>query len=316
MDRAELSTGATDAYSKDHPKQGDLTVASGASQALRFVETPDARLAVFEEGSSGDTLLLLHGGPGVPDYLQDVAGILAAGHRVVRFDQRGTGQSLCRSGNYALTDYVDDVDAIRRALGLERLKLFGHSWGGLVAQLYATRYPDRVLSLCLCSSSIGLGSDWRAMERAVMAHNRRRSGLPGFMLLGVDQLLAMLPGRVGDRSASRMMARVWRNYFDPPDSAPVPSPQWLAGVRSRPIFETRRAALATDRGQLRVPPSIPMLITFGQDDIYGRSTERLIARYPSARAVLIPDCGHVPWIQNRRAFEAVIASFFQGNNAV
>lgn len=292
-----------------------MTMAPSASPALRFVETPDARLAVFEEGTTGDTILLLHGGPGVPDYLADVSGILAAGHRVVRFDQRGTGQSLCHSGHYALTDYVDDVDSIRRALGLERLKLFGHSWGGLIAQLYATRYPNRVASLCLCSSSIGLGSDWKAMEQAVMAHNRRRSGLLGFMLLGVDQLLAMLPGRVGDRSASRMMARVWRNYFDPPETAPAPSPEWLAGVRSRPVFETRRAALTADRGELRMLPPLPVLITFGQDDIYGRSTERLIARYPNARVVLIPECGHVPWIQSRRAFEDIIVSFFQGNAA-
>lgn len=59
--------------------------------------------------------------------------------------------------------------------------------------------------------AFGLGADWQAMERAVMAHNRRRSGLAGFLRLGVDQMLALLPGGAGDRAARRMMARVWRN---------------------------------------------------------------------------------------------------------
>lgn len=59
--------------------------------------------------------------------------------------------------------------------------------------------------------AFGLGADWQAMERAVMAHNRRRGGLAGFLRLGVDRMLALLPGGAGDRAARRMMARVWRN---------------------------------------------------------------------------------------------------------
>lgn len=286
-------------------------MASSASSAVSFVDTPGARLAIFEEGTTGDTILLLHGGPGVPDYLTDVSSILASNHRIIRFDQRGTGQSTCHSGQYALNDYVEDLDAVRRAYRLERLTLLGHSWGGTVAQLYATRHPDRVAKLCLCNSGIGLGNDWRLMERTVMAHNRRRSGLGGFMLLGLDQVLAMLPGAAGDRAARRMMARVWRNYFDPPQSAPAPSQEWLAGVHSRPIFATRRAALAADAGDLHGLESVPVLIVFGESDIYGRTTERLVARYPNAQVIIIPRAGHVPWLHNRTAFVDALVAFFE-----
>lgn len=296
-------------------KATGVAVPFGDSSAVSFVETLGARLAIFEEGSIEDAILLLHGGPGVPDYLADVSGILATKHRVIRFDQRGTGRSPCDSRRYALDDYVNDVEAVRRARNLERLKLLGHSWGGLVAQLYATRHPDRVAKLCLCNSSVGLGSDWKAMERAVMAHNRRRSGLSGFMLLGLDQLLALLPGAAGDRAARRMIARVWRNYFDPPESAPTPSDEWLAGVHSRPIFATRRAVLAAPASELRGLPSAPVLIIFGENDIYGRTTERLVARYPNARLVIIPHAGHVPWLQNRAAFADAISTFFEVEEA-
>jgi proline iminopeptidase len=255
--------------------------------------------------------VLIHGGPGVPDYLADVAGILADAHRVIRFDQRGTGQSSCSSGEYSLQAYVDDLDAIRRACRLERLALFGHSWGGLVAQLYATHHPERVGKLCLSNSSVGLGEDWRLMERAVMAHNLRRGGIGGFLRLGLDQMLALLPGSAGDRAAGRMMARAWRNYFDPPRSAPPPSREWLDGVHSRPIFATRKAVLEAKASDLRGLGSVPVLIIFGEGDIYGATTQRLVRRFPAARVVVIPRAGHVPWLQNRTAFSEAVVEFFR-----
>ena len=278
-----------------------------------FIDTPGARLAVYEGGATDHPIVLLHGGPGVPDYLGDVANILRSTHRVIRFDQRGTGQSTCRNGRYALQDYVDDLEAIRRAYGIERLKLFGHSWGGLLAQLYGSEHPDRVAQMCLSNSAIGLGSDWLAMERAVMAHNRRRGGFGGFVLLGLDQAMAMLPGTAGDRGARRMMARVWRNYFDPPNKAPAPSDGWLAGIHREPIFATRRAAIAADGAQLRgdrLCPSARVLIIFGESDIYGDTQERLMARYPAARVVTIPGAGHVPWLQNHARFAEEVTAFF------
>jgi pimeloyl-ACP methyl ester carboxylesterase len=135
------------------------------------------------------------------------------------------------------------------------------------------------------------------------------------MLLGLDQVLALLPGAAGDQAARRMMARVWRNYFDPPESAPAPSQEWLAGVHSRPIFRTRKAALAADAGGLRGLALMPVLIVFGEHDIYGRTTERLIARYPNARVVVIPRAGHVPWLKNRAEFVDAIATFFETDDA-
>jgi proline iminopeptidase len=280
------------------------------SSPTSFVDSPGARLAIYEEGTVDSPVFLLHGGPGVPDYLADVSAILAGKHRVIRFDQRGTGKSVCSSGQYALQDYVDDLDAIRRAYALERLALFGHSWGGMVAQLYATHHPDRVTKLFLSNSSIGIGDDWRVMERAVMAHNRRRSGIGGFILLGVDQLLALLPGAAGDRAARRMMTRVWCNYFDPPESALPPSAEWLAGVHSRPIFATRRAALAAKVSDLHGLDSVPVLIVFGESDIYGATTQRLATRYPSAQVVVVPRAGHVPWLQNPAIFSDLVIDFF------
>ena len=76
-------------------------------------------------------------------------------------------------------------------------------------------------------------------------------------------------------------------------------------------FATRRAALAADANALRGLGSVPVLIVFGESDIYSRTTERLLARCPGAWVVIIPRAGHVPWLQNRTAFVDVIGEFFE-----
>jgi proline iminopeptidase len=279
-----------------------------------FVDAPGAKLAVYSRGATReDPVILLHGGPGVPDYLADVAELLAPWHRAIRYDQRGTGRSVDHDGRFGLAEHVEDLEAIRAAHGYERVGLFGHSWGGTLAQLYARRYPERVAKMFLCDSGIGLGEDWKEMEKAVMAHNRSRGGKGGFALMGFYQLASMLSGGLGDRGARRLMALVWRNYFDPPSSAPPPDASWLEGVRSKPMYETRKAALEAEASLLEgiVPPSgTRILILFGSDDIYGATAERLFARYPEARHVVLKNTGHLPWLQNPEAFRSELCAFF------
>lgn len=256
-------------------------------------------------------MVLIHGGPGVPDYLAPVAEILATRHTVIRYDQRGTGQSSADAGGFGLDEHVADLEAIRAALGHERIGLFGHSWGGTLAQLYAKQHPSRVTGLFLSNSGIGLGQDWKEMERAVMAHNRARGGPTGFLLLGLYQLISMLPRALGDSGARRLMSLVWRNYFDPPSAAPPPDPAWLQGVRSRPMHATRGAALRANREDVApVAANIRVAILFGAHDIYGEAVRRLLVRFPHARQVVLEKCGHIPWLQNPEAFRAELCSFF------
>jgi len=118
---------------------------------IHFVDAPGARLAVFAAGGTRDYLIvLLHGGPGVPDYLAPVAKLLATRYRVIRYDQRGTGRSIHHNGRFGLTEHLEDLEAVRKACGHERLGLFEHSWGETLAQLYAQRYPARVSKMFLC----------------------------------------------------------------------------------------------------------------------------------------------------------------------
>jgi len=282
-----------------------------------WVESSGGRLAVYLSGGGQDAVILLHGGPGVPDYLGPVAEMLGSSHSVVRYDQRGTGHSATGFSDFGLDDQVQDLEAIRAALGHERIGLFGHSWGGTLAQLYQIQHPSRVSSLFLSNSGIGLGRDWKEMERAVMSHNRIRGGVGGFSLLGLYQLLSMFPG-VSDWGARKLMSLVWRNYFDPPSSAPLPDPDWLQGVRSAPIHMTRRAALDAESDRLRqegMHPDPRVLVLFGAQDIYGPTARILFDRFPNARHVVLDPCGHVPWLQDPEAFRSELCNFFDADDA-
>jgi proline iminopeptidase len=98
-------------------------------------------------GSGPDTLLMIHGGPGFTmDYFLEDLVPLAKDHALLFYDQRGTGRSTLVSDSIALDAqrFVEDVEAIRKQFGIERLKLLGHSWGSAVVALYAMRFPEHL----------------------------------------------------------------------------------------------------------------------------------------------------------------------------
>jgi proline iminopeptidase len=93
----------------------------------------------------------LHGGPGGDHVsLRDSLSPLSDTAQIVYIDHRGSGRSTpADSSTYTLDQNIDDVDALREYLGLDRISVLGVSYGGMVAQGYAIRYPKQVASLAL-----------------------------------------------------------------------------------------------------------------------------------------------------------------------
>ena len=113
-----------------------------------YVTVPDsARLYYRVVGTRGDTLIAIHGGPGVD--LESIAGDfapLAERHVVIFYDQRGAGRSTLPRDTTTLNaaQQVRDLDAVRRFFGLARVTLVAHSYGPLLAASYAIAHPDVV----------------------------------------------------------------------------------------------------------------------------------------------------------------------------
>jgi proline-specific peptidase len=100
-------------------------------------------------------VLLLHGGPGAThDYLESLETLAETGRRAIFYDQLGCGRSDLPDdvSLFTVETFVDEVGAVRDELGLDRIHLFGSSWGGMLAMEYALTQPSGLESLILASS--------------------------------------------------------------------------------------------------------------------------------------------------------------------
>jgi L-proline amide hydrolase len=122
-------------------------------------------------------LLCLHGGPGAcSDYLEPFERMAATGRRVIRYDQLGCGKSGIADrphdpAMWTVELFVREVDAVREALGLDRVHVLGQSWGGMLGMEYALTQPAGLASLTIESSPASI-PQW------VAEANRLRELLP------------------------------------------------------------------------------------------------------------------------------------------
>src|SRR6202045_2752978 len=103
----------------------------------------------------GKPLVILDGGPGAShEYLLPHLLPLARNNRLIFIDERGSGRSqrLENPSGYTVENMVEDVEAVRQALGLGQISLLGHSYGGLLAQAYALKYQKNLSALILGST--------------------------------------------------------------------------------------------------------------------------------------------------------------------
>src|SRR5262249_37716578 len=97
-------------------------------------------------------LLIVHGGPGAShDYFLPYLLPLMRTHKLVIIDERGSGRSekMQNTQLYTVENMVEDVEAVRVALGLGKIDLLGHSYGGVLAQAYALKYQRHLNHLIL-----------------------------------------------------------------------------------------------------------------------------------------------------------------------
>jgi pimeloyl-ACP methyl ester carboxylesterase len=115
------------------------------------------------------TLVLLHGGPGFDHTaFKPTFSVLSDVAQIIYLDHRGNGRSTGSDPkSWTLVQWADDVKGLCDALGIEKPVVYGVSFGGFVAQAYATRYPDHPAKLILASTAAYVDFDeiFEAFER-------------------------------------------------------------------------------------------------------------------------------------------------------
>ncbi|NQV45274.1 MAG: alpha/beta fold hydrolase [Rhodospirillales bacterium] len=108
---------------------------------------------VHSVAGNGPALFLVHGIGSRRQAWNDVISYLKDDFTCISYDLRGHGDSPMPNGVFGLDDLVDDLEALRAKLGIEKAHVAGHSLGGMIGPAYAYTHPDRVLSLGLLSTA-------------------------------------------------------------------------------------------------------------------------------------------------------------------
>ncbi|SDS30616.1 alpha/beta fold hydrolase [Jiangella sp. DSM 45060] len=256
--------------------------------------------------AAGPPIVVLAGGAARhPVYLGDLAG-LAERHPLVIPHLRGVGASPApdepEAGSY--WRQADDVEALRRHLGHDRLLVAGHSAGTRLAVAYAVQHPERVAALLLVTPpSTHLVEV--APDTAAIAARRTDDAFTQAWAA-----LQAAPSELDDDGFGDWQRRV----------APAGYAHW--GPAEREHATQGGWDLAAGRAYFSVDPpadlaarlasvTAPVLVVAGADDaLTGFAPVAALAeRFPSGRVAVVEDCGHYPWVERPAEFRAAVDAF-------
>jgi proline iminopeptidase len=298
--------------------------AQPAEAGVWLVE-PGIRLHYFSTGE-GKPALVIHGGPGTPP-VKSWGGLepLEEEYQFYYYDQRGCGESTRPFDTFTSSNYyenmqalnktlglgaqVADIERIRRILGVEKITLIGHSFGGFIAALYAAEFPERVEKLVLISPA----------DMLVMPQENGglfplvRERLPEPDRAGFDAFLKEYLNFQNIYSKSEadlvgMNNRLGEYYLQAYPNAPQAAQGRPGGWMVWGIYlslgqhhDYRKAMTST---------AFPVLILHGAQDLQSEQTTRqYLGIYPQAGFTVIPGASHFAFDENAAEFARAVKEF-------
>ncbi len=258
----------------------------------------------YTDAGAGPLMLVLHGGLGFDHtYMKHSLASLEDCIHFYYFDQRNNGRSE-RGPIEAVNipQLADDVEGLREHLGVDRIGLIGHSYGGFVALEYATRHPNRVSHLICNDTSPGVFEP----TEDELAERRDTSWITPAQQRGLDLFMSAPPS-----SDDEMRARF-------PDLAPAylryGDTSLLQAFNDEMILDVRTAvqsmmalggwSVADKLGDI----TAPTLVLCGRHDLFTtpECSKRLSTAIPNAELVWFEESGHFPEVEEPDAFQAAI----------
>jgi len=282
---------------------------------LRTAAPDDLQLAFTVIGDGPDTVVVLHGGPGLPSgAVRGALNGLADRWTFILYDQRGRGRSTLvpDSGELSAARDVDDLDQVRSYFHLQRMTLIAHHWGAVLAALYAKAHPDRVNRLALLSPSFPQASFlfWAAtLPNDESATTRYLAALQAGEDTGSPLTFcrrywgfAFAPIEVTDPS---LVARLWKDMCDAPPAALRDAPRVGRLVASSLHGLDLRDTLAAIH--------VPALILQGRGDTASLAAGNAWTEWlPEGRRLVLSSPGLFPWLGEREPYVTALARFLDG----
>ena len=277
------------------------------------VEVDGHKVIAYSFGSGAETVFCLNGGPGLPcDYLREAHSCLVdKGYRVVAFDQLGTGASdrPTDPALWTIGRYVEETETVRKALGLGKVHMLGHSWGGWLAIDYALTYPENLRTLILEDTV------------ADMPH--------------LISELARLRAALGPETVAMMQKHEAQGTYDHPEYMAAVTilnyrhvcrlQEWPAPVR-RSLDDWNMGPYTTMQGPNeflyignlkdwnRIPDlprmTVPTLITVGEhDELTPACALRMKLAIPNAELKVFTSASHMPFYENPGDYYPALLDF-------
>ncbi len=239
----------------------------------------------------GPLITMIHGIGASTDSWAGVVPLLRDRFACLSYDLRGHGRSEVVAGDYGLDAYVDDLAALLDDRGIAASHLAGHSLGGVIAQAFALRYPERTKSAILVSTAACRTADEREA------------------ILGLARTVAR-------EGAGFIMARAMERWFTP--GFQQAHPEVIAGRKAR-VLETDPASFAgafriyaeSDLGDELHRIAAPTLILTGENDVGSnpRIARAMAERIPGAELEIFPELRHAVLLEAPGLVAEKIAAF-------
>jgi proline iminopeptidase len=272
----------------------------------------------------GKPLVIVHGGPGAShDYFLPYLLPLARHNRLVFIDERGSGRSqkLEDPSGYTIENMVEDVDAVRRELGLGKISLLGHSYGGALAQAYTLKYQKNLTHLILAStwsSTVALNELFVQMKDKMSPELRDRINkmeAEGLFGHGLDYQK--------NRYTNEYMIAAWGEGYFPYLYGNHPDPNYdpiAAGNMSWDLYRVMwgshgeyvvdgnlKSVEYTDR---LAGIQVPTLILVGDHDECDPSlSEAMHAKIAGSKMIVLPKSGHNTFVDQTTMFIDAVNNF-------
>jgi proline iminopeptidase len=272
----------------------------------------------YERMGSGPPVVIVHGGPGLDhtDLLPQM-GKLASTNTLFFFDQRACGKSSAEIDSASMTreNFLEDIEGSQRAFHLGKMNLMGHSWGGLLAMVYALRYPDHLDFLIQMNSSPVTSELREAPFSLLKERTSREERIEQAAITGTPAF------RDGDpRVMAAFLRLIFRgSFFDPhlADGLTLDFPSDDARRRALTAFLYREPILKTyDSRAALASVRCPVLVLGGDADLIPRESNELIEKsIPHSQLLVLKHAGHFPFIEAPGQLFPVLKGFLRDGSA-
>ena len=262
----------------------------------------------FVKVGEGPAVLLLHGLGCDHTTWEPVIDALAKRYTVIAPDLLGHGRSAKPRADYSLGGYANGMRDLLTILGIDKVTVVGHSFGGGVAMQFAYQFPERTERMLLVASG-GLGPEVSPAIRAITTPGFHQVmgvlTLPGLRHAGVLGLRALSASGLRPARDLGEVAQVYDTFKDP---------QARHAIRHvvRAVVDWR-GQLVTMADRAYLTEAMPMAVVWGRDDavIPVRHASNAAALAPKARVEILPNAGHFPHKDHPQRFVKIVHEFIR-----